>query len=64
MGTHPLAGEYNNLTIFEIDTILRLENTVDPSHPLELSVVNIVGGGDEAWSVQELHVQGICKNGK
>jgi len=64
MGTHPLAGQYNNRTIFETDTITRLENTVDPQHPFEISVVNIVGGGNEAWSVQELHVQAICKNGK
>ena len=64
MGTHPLAGEYHNRTIFIADTLERLANTEDPSNPLTLSVTNIIGGGNDEWSVQELHVLGSCKNGK
>ncbi|KAH8807426.1 hypothetical protein F5884DRAFT_857007 [Xylogone sp. PMI_703] len=63
MGTHPLAGQYNNRTLFIADTLQRLSHTEDPSNPLALTVTNIIGGGNEQWSVQELHVLGACKNG-
>jgi hypothetical protein len=63
MGTHPLAGEYHNRTIFAIDALARLSNTLDPAHPGTLELTHIVGGGDEEWSVNELHGTGICKNG-
>jgi hypothetical protein len=64
MGTHPLAGEYHNRTIFAIGALARLANTLDPSQPSSLELVHIVGGGEEEWSVQELHALGVCKNGE
>jgi hypothetical protein len=63
MGTHPLAGEYHNKTIFLKDTLERLGNT-HVTGTATLNLVHIVGGGDEEWSVQELHGTGVCKNGK
>ena len=63
MGTHPLAGEYHNQTIFLKDTLERLGNTL-VTGTSTLKLVHIVGGGDEEWSVQELHGRGVCKNGK
>jgi hypothetical protein len=63
MGTHPLAGEYHNRTIFAVDALQRLANTLDPSQGSALNLVHIVGGGNEEWSVQELHGLGVCKNG-
>lgn len=63
MGTHALAGQYNNLTIFATDTILRLSNTIDETKPSSFDVLRIIGGGNEAWSSQELHALATCKNG-
>jgi ketosteroid isomerase-like protein len=31
--------------------------------PLQLRVVNVVGGGDQPWAVLELEADGVCKNG-
>ncbi len=62
MGTHPLAGEYHNRTIFLTDAIMRLDNTL-LNGTGTLDLVHIVGGGDEEWSAQELHGLGVCKNG-
>ena len=32
--------------------------------PLKLSVLNVVGGGDQAWALVELEAKGgVCKNG-
>jgi ketosteroid isomerase-like protein len=64
MGTHPLAGQYNNRTIFIADALQRLDQTIDPAHAATLTPTHVAGGGDEEWSVQELHGLGICKNGK
>jgi ketosteroid isomerase-like protein len=63
MGSHTLAGEYHNRTIFAIDALQRLSNTLDPAKPTSLKLTQITGGGTEEWSVQELHAQGVCKNG-
>ena len=63
MGTHPLAGVYNNLTIFLFDSVGRLDYTIDHSKPTSFEVTRIVGGGNEEWSVQELHGTATCKNG-
>lgn len=63
MGTHPLAGQYHNRTIFLADAVMRLDNTIiNGTGTLEL--VHIVGGGDEEWSANELHGLGVCKNGE
>ena len=64
MGTHPLAGEYHNRTIFIVDALKRLANTLTQAHPSKLELTSVIGGGDEAWSAQELHGTGVCKNGK
>lgn len=61
-GTHPAAGTYTNRTVL-IATFARISATGSKANPLELSVKNIIGGGDEEWSVQELEVKGVCKNG-
>ncbi len=63
MGTHPLAGEYHNRTIFLTDAIMRLDNTL-LNGTGTLDLVHIVGGGNEEWSAQELHGLGVCKNGE
>jgi hypothetical protein len=64
MGTHPLAGHYSNRTIFLTDAILRLGNVLNSRYASSLELVHIIGGGNEEWSVQELHALGICKNGE
>lgn len=64
MGTHPLAGEYHNITVFAIDALERLKQTMDTSQAVSMKLVNVIGGGDSEWSVQELHGTGVCKNGK
>jgi hypothetical protein len=41
------------------------DNTLDKTHPTTLVLAKpVIGGGDEEWSVQELHGTGLCKNGK
>lgn len=62
-GTHPAAGMYTNRTVLEA-TFARISSTGSKENPLEMSLINIIGGGDEEWSVEELRVYGICKNGK
>ena len=64
MGTHPLAGTYNNRTVFVEDTLERLGATFSSNHPSSLALTKVIGGGDEEWSVQELHGLGVCKNGE
>jgi ketosteroid isomerase-like protein len=64
MGTHPLAGVYHNKTIFAIDALARLSNTLDSTQPTKLDLTHIIGGGNSEWSLQELHGLGVCKNGK
>jgi ketosteroid isomerase-like protein len=64
MGTHPLAGVYHNKTIFAVNALARLSNTLDDKQPTKLDLTHIIGGGDSEWSLQELHGLGVCKNGK
>lgn len=64
MGTHPLAGVYHNKTIFAVNALARLANTLDPATPSTLNTTFISGGGEDEWSVQELHALGVCKNGR
>ena len=61
-GTHPAAGTYTNRTVLEV-TFARIAATGSKQHPLNIELLNIIGGGDEEWSVEELQVYGICKNG-
>lgn len=62
MYTQPLAGHYNNLTLFIVNGVFRLLDTFDGN--ANFSLVNVVGGCDNAWSVQETLVEGKCKNGR
>lgn len=64
MGTHPLAGDYHNRTVFLTDTIQRLATAGDASMPHSLMLTHVIGGGDEEWSVQEMHALGTMKNGR
>lgn len=61
-GTHALAGQYNNKTVLEA-AFLRIDDTGSKGAPLLISIVNIIGGGGEEWSVEELQVLGVCRNG-
>ncbi len=63
-GTHPLAGRYNNKTVFAANTIVRLGRLQNPSLPHTTTVVNVIGGCDEAWSVEELRVIATFQNGR
>lgn len=63
MGTHPLAGEYTNRTIFLADGIQRLGNVLNSKEANSFKTTHIMGGGDSDWSLQELHALGVCKNG-
>lgn len=62
-GTHPLAGRYNNKTIFLINAVNRIAKIQDYSKPHVMEVLNIVGGCDEEWSAQEIHVTAYMNNG-
>jgi hypothetical protein len=64
MGTHPLAGVYHNKTIFAVNALARLSNTLDNTQSTKLDLTHIIGGGNSEWSLQELHGLGVCKNGK
>lgn len=62
MGTHPLAGTYVSRSLIITDAIERLANVLASGGSTAL--LSIVGGGDEEWSVQEIHALGLCKNGE
>lgn len=64
MGTHPLAGRYHNRTIFAAGALERLAATLDQKKPAKLLLTNVIGAGDDEWSVQKLRSTGIFKNGK
>ena len=60
-GTHPLAGRYPNKTLFVVNAVARLAQVEDSS---VITVVNVIGGCGEEWSVQELREQAVLKNGR
>ncbi|KAM0803136.1 hypothetical protein BDR22DRAFT_841714 [Usnea florida] len=62
-GSHPLAGIYNNKTIFLINAVARIAKIQDASKPHSMELTNIVGGCDEEWSAQEIHVRAVMNNG-
>jgi len=50
------AEDWKNGALGVINAVLK--------EPLKLSVLNVVGGGDQAWAVVELEAKsGVCKNG-
>lgn len=61
-GTHALAGQYNNKTVLEA-AFIRIDDTGSADAPLTISIINVIGGGNEEWSVVELQVLGVCRNG-
>ncbi|EXJ78124.1 hypothetical protein A1O3_09285 [Capronia epimyces CBS 606.96] len=61
-GTHPLAGRYQNKTVLE-STFKRITSTAVSGTSFAVSIIHIVGGGLEQWSVQELEVKGVCQSG-
>ncbi len=60
--TDVLAGQYNNKALLEA-AFLRIDDTGSKESPLVISIVNIIGGGEEEWSVEELQVLGVYRNG-
>ncbi|PYI09481.1 hypothetical protein BO78DRAFT_415756 [Aspergillus sclerotiicarbonarius CBS 121057] len=62
MGTHPLAGHYDKLSLFIVNGQQRLYNSLsgEPTYTL----VNVVGGCESEWSVQEMRMQATAKNGR
>ena len=61
MFTHPLSGHYSNLTQFFVNGLLRLANAFDGGFSFDL--VNIIGGCDDPWSVEEILIQGTLYSG-
>lgn len=61
MYTQPLSGHYTNLTQFIVNGVIRLLVTFDG--PANFTLINIVGGCDSPWSVEETLVGGVTKNG-
>ncbi|KAJ5151970.1 hypothetical protein N7492_010265 [Penicillium capsulatum] len=57
-GTHPAAGVYTNRSVLEA-TFARIAATGSMQRPLAARLINVIGGGDEEWSVEELQVQGF-----
>ena len=63
-GTHPLAGRYPNKTLFVVNAVDRLAQSQNLDFPDTITLVNVIGGCDEEWSVEELREQAVLKNGR
>ena len=63
-GSHPLAGRYTNKTAFYVNAVARLAQVENLDFPDVITVINIIGGCSEEWSVQELREQAVMKNGR
>jgi uncharacterized protein len=61
MGTHPLAGHYTSKASFYNSTSLRLSKIEAPGG--SMSLIRVVGGCDEEWSVQEMLGNATMLNG-
>ncbi|KAF2484452.1 hypothetical protein BDY17DRAFT_128673 [Neohortaea acidophila] len=61
MGTHPAAGHFTSLQDWK-DNALGVANGF-LSEPLKLTLVNVVGGGEQEWAFIELKADATCKNG-
>ncbi|KAH9988765.1 hypothetical protein F4779DRAFT_271619 [Xylariaceae sp. FL0662B] len=61
MGTHPLAGHYSSKESFYNNTSVRLGKIEEPGG--STSLVRVVGGCDEEWSVEEMLGNVTMKNG-
>lgn len=62
MHTQPLAGQYPNISSFIVNGVVRLLDCFEGN--ANFSLVNIVGGCNNPWSVQETLVEGVAKNGQ
>jgi ketosteroid isomerase-like protein len=60
-GTHPASGHFTNLADWKKGALGVINDVL--AAPLQLKVVNVVGGGDEEWAVLELEANAVCKNG-
>ena len=55
---------YRSLAEFRSKTFARLGLIMDPSTPIKLHVINIIGGGkDEEWATVEMVNEGRARNG-
>lgn len=63
-GTHPLAGRYPSKALFVINAVARLAQVQNLALPDTISLVHVVGGCSEEWSVEELREQAVLKNGR
>lgn len=63
-GTHPLSGRYPSKTLFVVNAVARLAQAQNLDLPDTISLVNVIGGCSEEWSVQELREQAVMKNGR
>ncbi|KAK6443306.1 hypothetical protein LTR95_000132 [Oleoguttula sp. CCFEE 5521] len=61
LGTHPAAGHFTTLSDWKKGALGVINDVL--KEPLKLSVVNVAGGGDQAWAVVELEAASVCKNG-
>lgn len=62
MHTQPLSGHYSNLTQFLTNGLFRLFDVA--AGPANFSLVNIAGGCENPWSIQETLVEAVAKNGE
>lgn len=62
MYTQPLSGHYTNVSQFIVNGVVRLLDCFDGDASFQL--INLVGGCNNPWSVQETLVGGVAKNGK
>ena len=62
MFTQPLSGHYNNVTQFLTNGLFRLFDVA--AGPAKFTRVNIAGGCENPWSIQETLVEAVAKNSK
>ncbi|KAI9722545.1 MAG: hypothetical protein M1828_004540 [Chrysothrix sp. TS-e1954] len=64
MSTTPLGTTFNDSTTFMEETFGRFSKLIDPEHPVSLVIDNIIGGGDEEWSVTEMRNLAVSRDSK
>ncbi|OQO12192.1 hypothetical protein B0A48_02833 [Cryoendolithus antarcticus] len=57
LGTHPAAGHFSTLSDWKKGALGVINDVL--KEPLKLSVVNVAGGGDQAWAVVELKAASV-----
>ncbi|KAK5168402.1 uncharacterized protein LTR77_006972 [Saxophila tyrrhenica] len=61
MGTHPAAGHFTSLESWKKGALGVINDVL--KSPLQLRVINVIGGGDQPWATVELAADSVCKNG-